>query len=121
MREITELLGMEDKPIEMTLPTDLVRHIKLRSSFLTHNFASTLRLCHPTMLLSLSLSHSLRRYVKWKFKILPPLTYLQKMDNVLAEWLAKQNKSQCHIAGQFAPFILSISLMLYAETEKYGS
>lgn len=44
------------------------------------------------------------------FKIaFPP----QKMDNVLAEWLAKQGLTQCHIAGkldlQYAhnPYIMS--------------
>jgi 2,3-bisphosphoglycerate-independent phosphoglycerate mutase len=46
------------------------------------------------------------------------------MDNVLAEWLAKQGVKQCHVAGTFrlgAPLqSISNPLPTPAETEKYA-
>lgn len=71
MREIASVLGLPDKPMEVTVPTDL--HITTMS----------------------------RYNAEFPFNIaFPP----GSMDNVLAEWLAKQGLKQCHVA----------------ETEKYA-
>lgn len=66
MREIAQLLGMEDKPTDISVPKDL------------------------------KITTMSRYNSEFPFDIaFPP----QIMTNVMAEWLAKQDCNQCHIAG----------------------
>jgi bisphosphoglycerate-independent phosphoglycerate mutase (AlkP superfamily) len=67
MREIAQLLGVEDKPTDISVPKNL------------------------------KITTMSRYNSEFPFDIaFPP----QAMDNVMAEWLAKQGCNQCHIAGE---------------------
>ncbi len=42
----------------------------------------------------------------------------QTMDNVLAEWLAKHNIPQCHVAGEYITFLF-FTILLNAYVNLY--
>ncbi|KAG5643686.1 hypothetical protein DXG03_000519 [Asterophora parasitica] len=95
MREIAAVLGLPDKPMEVDVPKNLVSgypHIRSSMKFL----------CWYTyMRLEQNITTMSRYNAEFPFNVaFPP----QAMTNVLAEWLAKHDVKQAHIA----------------ETEKYA-
>jgi 2,3-bisphosphoglycerate-independent phosphoglycerate mutase len=107
MREITAVLGMPDKPMEVNIPEDLVRYSNMRywgELMAYHQSITTMSKYNPA----------------WTFPVaFPP----SSMENTLAEWLGKQGVKQAHIAGKlvWARWIVLFPLITSnIETEKYA-
>ena len=84
MREISTVLGALDKPVDVEVPKDLVRTLPGFFFYADLNARGQ----HIT---------TMSRY-KGDFPF--PVAYPpQAMTNVLAEWLAKHDIKQAHIAG----------------------
>jgi 2,3-bisphosphoglycerate-independent phosphoglycerate mutase len=83
MREITAILGLIDKPIELKVPRDLVN----RSRIYQRSYIDDLQHIF-----------TMSRYkLEFPFEVaFPP----QAMTDVLAEWLSKEGISQAHVAGR---------------------
>lgn len=88
VREIVSVLGLPDKPMEVTVPDNLV-------SFSSRYKASRLMDFPPKHITTMT-----RYNAEFPFPIAFPPT---SMTNVLAEWLAKQGVKQCHVAGKYLP------------------
>ena len=85
MREIVTVIGLPDKPVEVEVPTDLVR--------LSH-------WCHPGSCPRLTISQHITTMSRYNAEFPFPVAFPpQPMTNVLAEWLGKHGIKQAHIAG----------------------
>ena len=97
MREIVSVLGLPNKPMEVTIPKNLV-------SFVINPLLIPL----TTKIQNIT---TMSRYnSEFPFAVaFPP----QPMTNVLAEWLAKHDVKQAHVAGNVSHYFMCfIPLMM---------
>lgn len=94
MREIASVLGLPNKPMEVTIPKNLVSFI-VNSSFIPLNTMQNIT--------TMSTYNS-----EYPFAVaFPP----QPMTNVLAEWLAKHDVRQAHVAGNVFHYYMRFILI----------
>ena len=85
--EISTVLGSLEKPVDVELPKNLVRNARV-----------TWDLVDPSSHVPIKHITTMSRYnASFPFPVAYPP---QPMTNVLAEWLAKHEIKQAHIAGQ---------------------
>lgn len=106
MRELVTVFGLPDKPMEVSVPKDLVSLLFLSPPSLPCPPLSSVYGTDSTNARLQNITTMSRYNAEFPFLIaFPP----QAMTNVLAEWLGSQGVPQCHVAGALIfPFLCAL-------------